>query len=155
MARQKIVMVANSVVARSEFASILAEFDWTLETATSLDALARIGANGDVAAVVIEPAIINLPWKQALAAVQETVPQALIILCHGFSHTIDSVEASAAGAFHLLRLPFHLGEVRQSIGFVWAAKNRRIHVMPSDATERSRLRKRAAAGHGRSGANVA
>ena len=144
MARAKIVVLGHGIATQG-LDPILCGFDWTPETTASLEALAKIGARPDVVAVMVEPAAINLPWKQAVAAVQEKLPNACIILCNRFSDDIDYAEASAAGAFLLLHLPLQVGELRQSLGFVWAAKNKRLHVIPTDPAERSRLSKSAAA----------
>jgi hypothetical protein len=145
MARERIVVLGHGIATQTGISSILGGFDWTPETTTSLEALAKIGARRDVVAVMVEPAAINLPWKQAVTAIRESIPYACIILCNRFSDDIDYAEASAAGAFLLLRLPLHLGELRQSLGFVWAARNKRLHVIPTDPAERSRLSKSAAA----------
>lgn len=145
MTREKIVVLGHGIATQAGLDPILCGFDWTPETTASLEALAKIGARPDVVAVMVEPDAINLPWKQAVAAVQERLPNACIILCNRFSDDIDYAEASAAGAFLLLHLPLHVGELRQSLGFVWAAKNKRLHVIPTDPAERSRLSKSAAA----------
>jgi len=143
--RKRIIVLGDGVAAQPGLASVLGQFDWTAEMATDLDGLVKLGSRRDVVAAMVQPQAIDLPWKQTLAAVRQAAPDAAVILCHRFSDAIDWAEASAEGAFSLLHLPLDLGELRQSLGFVWAARNKRFHVIPADAAERSRLRKSAGA----------
>jgi len=159
MPRETIVILGNLMNGHLALGPLLSEFEWSIESTPTLDGLAGICSRRDVAAVLVDPAVLELPWKRAIAAVQEVAPRALPVLCHRFSSAIDWPEASAAGAFHLLGLPLNLGELRQSLGFVWAEKNKRSPVIPLTGDERSRLRKSATAGgsvHGSgTAANVA
>ena len=145
MARQRVVVFGNGIAEHPRLAPLIREFNWTPETLTSLDRFAKLNSRREVVAALVEPAAMDLPWKQAIAAVRKAAPFAFIILCHRFSYSIDWAEASAEGAFNLLNLPLDLDELRQSLGFVWAAKNKRFHVIPADVGERARLRKRGAA----------
>jgi DNA-binding NtrC family response regulator len=154
MARETIVVLGNITNGHAAMEPLLSEFNWSLENALTLDGLADICSRQDVVAVLVDPAVVELPWKQAISAVQEAAPRALPILCHRFSEAIDWTEASAIGAFHLLGLPLDLGELRQSLGFVWAEKNKRRHVISLTAHERSRLRKSPTAGARGSGATA-
>lgn len=95
--------------------------------------LVKLGARHNAVVVLIHAAEVNLPWKQTLAAVRRAAPEAAIILCHRFSEAIDGAEASAEGVFSLLHLPLDLGELRQSLGFVWAAGKKRPHVIRTGA----------------------
>ncbi len=149
MAQEAIAVLGNPTNGRAAVDSLLAEFEWSIEHTLTVDGLAEVCAHRDVVAVLIDPEVLDLSWRRAIAAVQEVAPRALPILCHRFSSAIDWTEASAAGAFHMLSLPLNLGELRQSLGFVWAEKNKRSHVIPLNGEERARLRgnaKRAASG---------
>jgi DNA-binding NtrC family response regulator len=73
-------------------------------------------------AVLFNPTSLGLPWDEALRSVLNAFPKAFPILCHGFADNIDWPEVADAGAFHSLPMPFSVAEVRQSLGFVWGAK---------------------------------
>ena len=147
MARETVVLLVNGEIGRPRLEQLLSEFDWSLENVATLEGLADISARGDVVAVVVDPAAAKVPWRQAISAVRKVAPKALPIVCHRLSNAIDWVEASTAGAFDLLGLPLDMGELRQSLGFAWAAKNKRFQLILMTEPERSRvLRKSAAAG---------
>jgi len=76
----------------------------------------------DVVAVLFSPSSSGLPWDEALRSVLNVFPGAFPILCHGFADNIDWPEMADAGAFHSIPVPFGVAELRQSIGFVWGAK---------------------------------
>ncbi len=153
MAQEAIAVLGNPPNGWAAMESLLAEFEWSVENTLSVDGLAEICARRDVVAVLIDPAVLELPWKRVLAAVQAVAPRTLAILCYHFASPIDWSEASAAGAFHMLSLPLDPGELRQSLGFVWAEKNKRSHVIPLTGEERSRARGNTKRGAG--GANAA
>src|ERR1019366_6736360 len=52
------------------------------------------------------------------------LPKARLVVCHGFSETIDWPELSDAGAFHELWLPLRENEVRLCLGFLREAERR-------------------------------
>jgi hypothetical protein len=145
MTREAVVILGNGAAGQPGLDGLVAGFDWSLEKTATLEGLMDISARKDVVAVLVDSSAVELPWKQAISAVREVVPGALVILCHRFSNTIDWVEAAAAGAYHLLGLPLGSGEFRQSLGFVWASKNKPIHVIPLTDHDRSRVRKSGAA----------
>jgi hypothetical protein len=157
MRSQAILALGAAAAAESALMPVVDEFGWRLLTASTLEDLASVAARNDVIAVLIEPAAVNLSWKQAISAVRAVLPKALPILCHRFSENVDGAEASASGAFHLLGIPFKNGELRQSLGFVWAATNKRFHVMPlpitppSTPTAPARRGRSTAAGRGNAG----
>src|ERR1022692_3236845 len=109
MAQETIAVLGNMTNGHA-MESLLAEFEWSREDTLTLEGLADICSRQDVVAVLIDPAVLELPWKRAILSVQEAAPRALPILCHRFSNAIDWTEASTAGAFHLLGLPLDLSE---------------------------------------------
>ena len=137
MPPETIVVIGNMTNGHPLLESVFLEFEWSTEATSTLDGLADIYSRSDVLAVLMDPAALDLPWRQALAAVQRTAPRALPILCHRFSDAVDWTEAANAGAFNLLGLPLNVSELRQSLGFVWAEKNKRPQVIPLPE-ERSR-----------------
>lgn len=156
MRRETVVLLGNLTNGRVDLANALSEFEWSVESTLNLEGLADISSRQNVAVVLIDPAALELPWRRAVSAVQKVAPGAFPILCHRFSNVIDWMEASAVGVFHLLGLPLNPDELRQSLGFVWAERNKRFHVIPMAEDERSRLRKRSSAGaHASGAANVA
>ena len=124
MAQEAIAVLGNPTNGRAAMESLLAEFEWSVENILTVDGLAEVCTRRDVVAVLVDPAVLELSWQRALAAVQAVAPRALPILCDRFSSAIDWSEASSAGAFHMLSLPLDLGELRQSLGFVWEAEER-------------------------------
>jgi DNA-binding NtrC family response regulator len=152
MAQTAIAVLGDLTSGRAALEPLLAEFDWSAENTLTLDGLAEICSSQPVVAVLLDPEVLDLPWKQAIAAVQQVAPKALPILCHRVSDAIDWTEASAAGAFHLLGLPLDLSELRQSLGFVWAEKHKQSRVIPLSEDERSKLRGNAKKGAGGSSA---
>lgn len=141
MPRQSIVVLGDEITRQPGLASVVGQFDWNPEIAIDLDGLVKLCFQRDIVAVLLQSQAIDLPWKQALAAVRQAVPEAAVLLCHRFSEAIDWSEASVAGAFGLLHVPLSLSELRQNLGFVWAARNKRLHVIPSGAAETSRIGK--------------
>jgi len=91
--------------------------------------------NDDVVAVLFSPSSLGLPWDEALRSVLNAFPGALPILCHGFADNIDWPRVADAGAFHSLPMPFSVAEVRQSLGFVWGAKQRLKPMQPRRAAK--------------------
>jgi DNA-binding NtrC family response regulator len=146
-----VILLGNITEGHAAIAPVVAEFDWSLECAADLEGLARICSRKEVVAVLMDLTALDLTWRKAIPAVHNIAPRALPILCHRFSDAVDWTEASAAGAFHQLSLPLHPGELRQSLGFVWAEKNKRFQVIPLTKDERRRIRKSAAASGRRSG----
>jgi len=150
---RELVVILGDLAGGHTALPVAAEFGWALETVASLDGLSGVSSQADVVAVLVDPSVLNLPWEGAISAVQQVAPESLPILCHRFSTAIDWPSASAGGAFHVLGLPLSAGELRQSLGFVWAEKSKRPQIIPLDTEERSRRakradsRKRAARGH--------
>ena len=102
------------------------EFGWSFGRVQGIPEVARLNAGTELVAVLFSPQGLGLPWEQALKAVQEAAPLALPIVCHRFAEQIEWPEFAEAGVFHALRLPLHLSEVRQSLGFVREAEARRV-----------------------------
>jgi len=66
----------------------------------------------------------GLSWGEAIRRVRQSHPEARVITCHRFDEPVDWGEFCDLGAFHSIRLPMAEAEVRQSLGFVWAAEER-------------------------------
>jgi hypothetical protein len=66
----------------------------------------------------------GIGWRDAIRRLRLTLPEARVITCHGFSDAIDWGELYDLGTFHAIRVPMKEAEVRQSLGFAWAAERR-------------------------------
>jgi hypothetical protein len=102
------------------------KFGWSVREASSIDELKQLRQENHVVAVLFDPHEVALPWWLGLRAVREAAPRAMPIVCSGFAHEVPWPELAARGAFHALHLPLATNEVRQSLGFVWAARQRAI-----------------------------
>jgi hypothetical protein len=122
--RSAVVILENLSIGSLPLEDLAAEFGWSLERVFSREGLSRLAAERTVAAVLFDPSGLKMPWNHALRLVLDAAPGSHAILCHRFSEAIPWDEVVEAGAFHSLRLPLELCEVRQSFGFVWAATNR-------------------------------
>jgi len=77
-------------------------------------------------------------WLNAVRLLKLAMPRVLLIACHGFSEPIDWPELCDAGAFHTLWLPLKESEVRQSLGFIFEARNRPLLAPPPPEGARTR-----------------
>jgi len=122
--RSAVVILENLSVGNLPLEDLAEEFGWSLERAFSGDGLSRLAAERIIPAVLFHPGGLRMSWQEALRLVREAAPVSHPILCHRFSEAIPWSELVQAGAFHSLRLPLDLREVRQSFGFVWAATSK-------------------------------
>lgn len=131
--RETVVLFGNFAVEQRLLDQAAVPFGWSLKIAKSVGRLRDLGAKSDVVAVLSDLTLLAEPWNEALQAVRRAVPKALPIVCQRFSGTIPWPELAEAGAFHTVTLPLNPCEVRQSFGFVWAARNQRLLAeSPSD-----------------------
>jgi hypothetical protein len=61
---------------------------------------------------------------EELSAIRNCVPEARIVVCYPLRSPVMAEELVSAGAFHSLPKPLHMGELKQSLGFVWEACSR-------------------------------
>jgi DNA-binding NtrC family response regulator len=128
-----VVLLGNLPAEMPSLNRLVPEFGWSLDTASDFDQLRSLLTVRRPVAILLDANGLGLPCKMALDAVREIDSQTPVIVCHRFSDPVDWHELARAGAFHALALPFNLGEVRQSLAFVWAARFRRARnplVMP-------------------------
>ncbi len=117
-----VVLLGNIPADNVRLYSLAASFGWSLEKAASFASLKELAGSRAVVAVLFEASMWKLSWEEALRLVIDAAPDALPVLCHGFADILHLPDLADAGAFHALRLPLHADEVRQSLGFVWAAR---------------------------------
>jgi len=99
-----------------------AEYGWPLKLAQSVSALENLGKHFDIAAVVFRLREWHMDPRQTIREIRVAAPRARPILVHRFTDPFSWPEMAVAGAYHAIRVPFALAEVRQSFGFVWAAR---------------------------------
>jgi hypothetical protein len=117
-----VVLLGNLNIDRAIFDGVATEFGWSVIQTDSLQFLKEISGRKEVVAVLFDALRMGLSWADALERVLESSPRALPIACASFSEVIPWAELAEAGAFHEMRRPIEAGEVRTSLGFVWAAK---------------------------------
>jgi hypothetical protein len=122
MSTGTVVLLGNLNIDRAVFDGVAAEFGWSVVQTENLKFLKEISGKKEVVAVIFDATNLGLSWQNALERVLESSPRALPIACASFSEVIPSSDLAEAGAFHELRRPIEAGEVRTSLGFVWAAK---------------------------------
>jgi DNA-binding NtrC family response regulator len=135
MAHGTVILVGSLPIERFVLGCLASEFELAFQEVSNLQNCPN--PPDDVVAVLFNPSSLGLPWDEALRSVLKTFPRAFPILCHGFADHIDWPEMADAGAFHSIPVPFSVAELRQSLGFVWGAKQ------ASKATSRSVATKRA------------
>jgi len=104
---------------------IAAEFGWAVAAAQDARCLARWPRKELSAVLFHRQALGSDCWLEALLLVKAALPEARLIVCHGFAEPIDWPELCEAGAFHRLCLPFAKSELRQCLGFVWQSTSLR------------------------------
>jgi hypothetical protein len=122
MGRPVIAILGLLDIDRAVFDHAAGEFGWSVEYSPDLLTLRQKTISTDVLAVVFNAPTLEVSWREALEAVLRSAPRALPIVGAAFSETVPSDELAEAGAFHELRLPIDPGEVRRTLGFIWAAK---------------------------------
>lgn len=122
MSHRTVVLVGNLPIERLVLDCLASEFGLSFQQVDNLQNPPNLNLPADVVAVLFSPGSLGLPWDEALRSVLNAFPRAFPILCHGFADDIDWPEVADAGAFHSLPMPFSVAEVRQSLGFVWGAK---------------------------------
>jgi len=125
MANGVVVFLGGCCAGCPALDSIVEQFGWSLEFAPTFENLGERSGRQNIVAVFLDPGSLDLPPCEALQSAHEAAPRARQILCHRFSDTMSLPEMAEAGAFHALPLPLDPAEVRQCLGFVWAAERRR------------------------------
>ena len=107
---------------RLPLTSLGREFCYSASRVANLDELESLCRWTDVSAVLVHAPTMEMPWQQALLAVKSIVPGARVVICHGVDQAHSIFQMTDAGAFHTLLLPLQGSEVRQSLGFISAAR---------------------------------
>lgn len=131
MLKGTVVLLGSLPIERLLLEALTSHFDFAFKKIGNLNEVATSSLDHEVAAVLFNPSSLGLPWDEALSSVLSAFPGAPAILCHGFADHIDWPKAADAGAFHSLPVPFSIAELRQSLGFVWAARRRSNFIPPA------------------------
>jgi len=146
MADGTVVLFGSPPIERLVLDCLESEFGLSFREVDNLRDFPNLNPPGDVVAVLFSPSSLGLRWDEALTSVLKTFPRAFPILCDGFADYTDWPEVADAGAFHSIPVPFSVAELRQSLGFVWGAKQGSKPTSSSVATERALPSRVAAAG---------
>jgi len=105
---------------------VAVDFGWAVQVAHDLrQAVGMWAQPGTVAVFANHDAVgAGFSWLDIVRLLIRTMPDARVVVCHGFGDVFDWPELSDAGAFHALRLPLQEDELRQSLGFIWEAEKR-------------------------------
>jgi DNA-binding NtrC family response regulator len=100
--------------------AVAADFGWTVEVASDLNSVAAAQTHRTTVALFFCHDALgpNYSRLETIHLIRAALPQVRLVVCHGFSETIDWPELSDAGAFHELWLPLQENEVRLCLGFV-------------------------------------
>ncbi len=155
MTNGTVVLAGSLPVEHLALDLLVAQFEWSLRECSNLRGVAELNADHNLVAVLFTPRSLGLPWDRALRGVLDAAPRALPILCHAFSEAIDWPQAAEAGAFCSLLLPFAVGEVRRTLGFVRDAKCGsavipiRVHPVDREQAQQDSERPAGMGGYGR------
>ena len=124
MTNASVVLLGSLPLEAPELNRLVQEFGWSFETAANVDQLRDLRACRNLAAILFDASALALSWEQALRELRALDSEALLIPCHRFSDPVVWSDLVKAGAFHALAMPLDMGEVRQSLAFVWSARFR-------------------------------
>ncbi|HYZ83061.1 MAG TPA: hypothetical protein VE621_01585 [Bryobacteraceae bacterium] len=108
---------------------LVAEFGWNLQQPENVASLQKLRSDCEIVAVLFNAQRMNLGWDTALERIRTSVPEALPIVCSRPGEFLSWPDMATAGAFHALLLPLKLSEVRQSLGFVSAARSFKLEIV--------------------------
>lgn len=111
---------------------VAGDFHWIVHVARDLHQAAELVAQFSTVAVLATHHAVGLEfsWLEIIRLLRGTLPDARLVVCHGFGEVFDWTQLCNAGAFHALQLPLQERELRQSLGFIWEAEKRRTAPRP-------------------------
>ncbi len=123
VARATVVLLGSLPIERFVLDCLASEFGFSFKEVEGLPDVPTPNLRADAVAVLFNASSLGLEWDEALSSILNAFPEAFPILCYGFADHIDWPRMADAGAFHSIPLPFSVAELRQSLGFVWAAQH--------------------------------
>jgi hypothetical protein len=126
MTENVVLMMGSARDGHSTLNAVAADFGWTVEITNDLDSVAATQTNNTTVALFFGHDALGQGYSrlETIRLLRGALPQVRLVVCHGFSETIDWPELSDAGAFHELWLPLQENEVRLCLGFVMEDKKR-------------------------------
>ncbi|MEP7351994.1 MAG: hypothetical protein ABI824_02055 [Acidobacteriota bacterium] len=104
--------------------TIASGFDWSTALVADFAELSTLTARCEIAVVMVHVRSLGTSWVNALSRVRYIAPNARVVICHGADQAFGRRDMLERGAYGVLQLPLDAGEVRQLLGFVWAAPQR-------------------------------
>ena len=123
--RETVVFLGDFSDTRVPLEALAAKFGWAMESILCQSELSALHTTRDVVAVFFRHPAAGMNWQSALETVLNAAPAAAAVVCHRFAEKVSWPEMANAGAFLPLALPFHPDEVRQILGFIADAVDRR------------------------------
>jgi len=126
-----VVLLGDFSNERLDVASIAGDFCWNVSGTSDLYGIREIGRSHTVVAVLMQSSALSMHWRDAMRAVRAAAPRARTVVCHKVDQAHLRNQMIDAGAFGVLLSPLAYSEVRQSLGFIWAAKITPLQHVPS------------------------
>jgi len=100
-----------------------ATFGWSVLMLNRLRSLDMLPLD-TVSAILFDRDAVGGSWTEATSRLRRMAPKVPLIACHHITEMLDWPAVCDAGAFHGVRVPLNKSELRQSVGYVWAAMQR-------------------------------
>lgn len=109
---------------RLDLDSLIGEFGWAACRVPDVQELTGLCAREAVVAILIQaqPLPGSLRWAEALRTTRKLAPNARAVICCSPDQMRERAAFIEQGAYSALMSPLNRSEVRQALGFVWAAK---------------------------------
>jgi ActR/RegA family two-component response regulator len=126
MANNIIVVPGMGDLDLTTLSRVAADFGWTVQVGHDLRQTAELVAQLSTVAIFANHDAVGagFSWLEIIRVLRRTLPDARLVVCHGFGDVFDWTQLCNAGAFHALQLPLQDPELRQSLGFIWEAEKR-------------------------------
>ena len=105
-------------------------FGWNTLTLKRVAAIEKLPFEA-IAAILFDRGAVGGSWPEAASRLRRIVPQIPLIACHHITEKLDWPAVCDAGAFHGVSVPLNESELRQSLGYVWAALQREPSTVPA------------------------
>jgi hypothetical protein len=106
--------------------AVAADFGWTVDITNDLSAIVAAQKFRTTVAVFFAQDALGPDCSriEQIRQLSRALPKARLVICRGFSESIDWTALSDGGAFHELWFPLQENEVRLCLGFVWESEKR-------------------------------
>jgi DNA-binding NtrC family response regulator len=122
-----VILLDDSSAERAGLSQIAEEFGFEVHSVDSLSEVANLQKQNGIAVLLVGIAS-GQHWEEVLANVRSTVSnRTRVILCHRPELADFRSQMVAGGAFYTLLTPLVGAEIRQALGFAWAADRDGMH----------------------------